>query len=88
MDDAGRIFSMDARVVAVAVAVDADVAVVRVDVLYSAPTEQEYRDLVAPPLGADGRVADFEEWAYWPGKPHSATKSLPRNSSARSAPGA
>jgi hypothetical protein len=23
-------------------------------------------------FAADGRVEDFEEWAYWPGKPYSA----------------
>ena len=33
---------------------------------------QEYRDLWILRFAADGRVADFEEWAYWPGKPSSA----------------
>ena len=23
-------------------------------------------------FAADGRVENFEEWAYWPGKPYSA----------------
>jgi ketosteroid isomerase-like protein len=69
LDDAGTTFSMDARVVAV----DGDVAVVRVDVWYQAPTQQEYRDLWLLRFAPDGRVADFEEWAYWPGKPYSAT---------------
>ena len=69
LDDAGKTFSMAARLVAV----DGDVAVVRVDVLYHAPTEQEYRDLWLLRFASDGRVADFEEWAYWPGKPYSAT---------------
>ena len=73
LDDAGRTFSMDARVVAV----DGDVAVVRVDVLYATPTEHEYRDMWLLRFAPDGRVADFEEWAYWPGKPYSASKSLP-----------
>jgi ketosteroid isomerase-like protein len=68
LDDAGKAFSMDARVVAV----DGDVALVRVDVLYRTPTEQEYRDLWILRFAPDGRVADFEEWAYWPGKPYSA----------------
>jgi len=67
-DDAGKEFSMDAHVVAV----DGDVAVVRLDVFYRAPKEQEYRDLWILRFGRDGRVADFEEWAYWPGKPYSA----------------
>jgi ketosteroid isomerase-like protein len=69
LEDAGTTFSMDAR----AVAVDGDVAVVRVDVLYHAPKVQQYRDLWLLRFAPDGRVADFEEWAYWPGKPYSAT---------------
>jgi ketosteroid isomerase-like protein len=66
LEDAGRTFSMGASVVAV----DGDVAVVRVDVLYKTPTEQEYRDVWLLRFAPDGRVADFEEWAYWPGKPY------------------
>ena len=54
---------MDARVVAV----DGDVAVVRVYVQYLTPTEQEYRDVWILRFAPDGRVADFEEWAYLPG---------------------
>ena len=68
LEDAGRAFSMHAAVVAV----DGDVAVVRVDVLYEDPTEQEYRDVWILRFASDGRVADFEEWAYWPGKPYTA----------------
>jgi ketosteroid isomerase-like protein len=68
LDDAGRSFSMRAEVVAA----EDDVAVVRVDVAYEAPHQQEYRDLWIVRLAADGRAADFEEWAYWPGKPYSA----------------
>jgi SnoaL-like domain len=66
LEDAGRTFSMDATVVTV----DDDVAVVRVDVFYKTPTEQEYRDMWILRFATDGRVADFEEWAYWPGKPY------------------
>jgi hypothetical protein len=66
LEDAGRSFSMDATVVTV----DDDVAVVRVDVFYKTPTEQEYRDMWILRFATDGRVADFEEWAYWPGKPY------------------
>ena len=69
-DDAGKTFVMDARVVAV----DGDVAVVRVDVQYLTPTEREYRDVWLLRFAPDGRVADFEEWAYWPGKPYSAAE--------------
>jgi ketosteroid isomerase-like protein len=68
LDDTGKEFSMDAQVVAV----EDEVAVVRVDVVYSTPQKQEYRDLWILRFGSDGRVADFEEWAYWPGKPYSA----------------
>ena len=71
LDDPGTRFSMNARVVAV----DGDAAVVRVDVSYAAPKEQEYRDLWLLRFAPDGRCADFEEWAYWPGKPYSATDS-------------
>jgi ketosteroid isomerase-like protein len=68
LGDAGKTFSMDASVVAV----DDDTAVVRVDVVYRTPKEQEYRDLWILRFASDGRVADFEEWAYWPGKPYAA----------------
>jgi hypothetical protein len=47
-------------------------AVVRVDVAYAPLAEQEYRDVWLLRFAADGRVEDFEEWAYWPGKPHTA----------------
>ena len=66
LEDAGRSFSMDATVLTV----DDDLAIVRVDVFYRTPTEQEYRDLWILRFATDGRVADFEEWAYWPGKPY------------------
>jgi ketosteroid isomerase-like protein len=68
LDDAGKEFSMEANVVAV----DGDVAVVRVDVLYRAPKQQEYRDLWILRFAPDERVVDFEEWAYWPGRSYSA----------------
>ena len=66
--DTGRSFSMEARVLAV----DGDVAVVRVDVGYLTPKAQEYRDLWVLSFAPDGRVADFEEWAYWPGKAYTS----------------
>ena len=68
LDDAGRTFSMRAEVVAV----DGDVAVVRVDVTYETPRVQEYRDVWILRFSADGRVADFEEWAYFPSKRYTA----------------
>ncbi|MEP6852601.1 MAG: nuclear transport factor 2 family protein [bacterium] len=55
------------------VAVEGDRAVVRVEVDYFTPRRQQYRDLWVLTFGGDGRVVDFEEWAYWPGKPYSAT---------------
>jgi ketosteroid isomerase-like protein len=73
LDDAGRTFTMDARVVAV----DGLVAVVRLDVRYETPRVQEYRDLWVLRFAPDGRVADFEEWAYWPGKPYAAPDDPP-----------
>ena len=54
------------------VAVEGDVAVVRVEVRYGDPVRQEYRDLWVLRFAGDGRVEDFEEWAYWPGLPYSA----------------
>ena len=68
LGDAGRPFSMHAAVVAV----DGAVAVVRVDVVYRAPVVQEYRDVWLLRFAADGRVEDYEEWAYWPGRSHIA----------------
>ena len=47
------------------------------DVVYNRPPEQEYRDLWVLRFAPDGRVADFEEWAYWPSKPHSAAQDTP-----------
>jgi ketosteroid isomerase-like protein len=67
-EDEGTTFTMSAELVAL----DGDVAVVRVEVHYLQPREQEYRDLWLLRFAPDGRVADFEEWAYWPGKPYSA----------------
>ena len=32
--------------------------------------EQEYRDVWILRFAPDGRVDDFEEWAYWPDKPY------------------
>ena len=67
-DDVGRSFTMDAGLVAV----DGDTAVVRVDVSYLTPRAQDYRDLWILRFGPDGRVTEFEEWAYWPGRSSSA----------------
>jgi hypothetical protein len=46
--------------------------VVRLLVRYETPEVQEYRDLWLLRFAADGRVEDFEEWAYFPGQPYTA----------------
>lgn len=68
LEDEGEVFTMDSE----PVAVDDRDAVVRVEVRYGEPVRQEYRDLWVLHFASDGRVEDFEEWAYWPGKPYSA----------------
>ena len=68
LDDEGSTFSMTAA----PVAVEGRDAVVRVEVHDLDPQAQEYRDLWVLRFAPDGRVEDFEEWAYWPGKPYAA----------------
>ena len=68
LDDAGRTFTAKPELVAV----DGQQAVVFVEVAYGDPVEQEYRDLWLLRFADDGRVDDYEEWAYWPGKPYTA----------------
>ncbi len=68
LDDEGETFTMSAT----PVAVEDATAVVRVLVHYGEPTSQEYLDLWVLHFAEDGRVDDFEEWAYWPGKSYSA----------------
>jgi ketosteroid isomerase-like protein len=65
-DEDGEVFTMTAA----PVAVEGPDAVVRVEVRYGDPVRQEYRDLWVLHFSDDGRVDDFEEWAYWPGKPY------------------
>jgi ketosteroid isomerase-like protein len=68
LDDEDQAFTVRAE----PVAVEGRDAVVRLEVRYGDPVRQEYRDLWVLRFAADGRVEDFEEWAYWPGKPYSA----------------
>jgi ketosteroid isomerase-like protein len=68
LDDEDDVFTLQAE----PVAVEDRHAVVRVEVHYGDPVRQEYRDLWVLRFADDGRVEDFEEWAYWPGKPYSA----------------
>jgi ketosteroid isomerase-like protein len=53
-------------------AVDGATAVVRAEVRYGEPLNQEYRDLWIIRLADDGRCFAFEEWPYWPGEPRTA----------------
>ncbi|MGY1736196.1 YybH family protein [Geodermatophilus sp. SYSU D00684] len=66
-EDEGRAFTVTAE----PVAVEGRDAVVRLEVRYTDPV-QEYRDLWVLRFADDGRVEDFEEWAYWPGRPYTA----------------
>jgi SnoaL-like domain len=61
-------FTMSSEIVAV----DGDIAVVRVDVDYAGPPALEYRDLWLIEFAADGRCRAFEEWPFFPGQPLSA----------------
>ncbi|HET7014641.1 MAG TPA: nuclear transport factor 2 family protein [Streptosporangiaceae bacterium] len=61
-----EVFSMASQIVAV----DSPVAVARVEVRYGDPVTQAYRDLWIMQFAADGRCDSFEEWPFWPGKPH------------------
>ena len=68
LDDDDEVFTMEAE----PVAVEGDTAVVRVEVHYGDPVGQEYRDLWVLRFGDDGRVAEFEEWPFFPGRPYAA----------------
>ncbi len=68
LDDEGETFTMEAQ----PVAVEGLHAVVRVKVMYGDPVRQEYLDLWVIHFSDDGRAVEFEEWAYWPGKPYAA----------------
>ena len=69
--DEGETFTVRAE----PVAVEGDDAVVRLEVRYGDPVRQEYRDLWVLRFAPDGRVRDFEEWAYWPDKSSSGSAS-------------
>jgi ketosteroid isomerase-like protein len=69
LDDEGETFT----VAATPVAVEGATTLVRVLVRYGGPVRQEYLDLWVLRFAEDGRVDDFEEWAYCPGKAYSAS---------------
>ncbi|WP_326559002.1 YybH family protein [Micromonospora sp. NBC_01796] len=54
------------RMTSEVVAVDGDTAVVRAEVHYGEPTNQEFRDLWILRFADDGRCRAFEEWPFWP----------------------
>ena len=54
------------------VAVEGNVAAVRAEVRYEAPSPHEYRDLWIMRFAGDGRCAWFEEWPFWPEQPREA----------------
>jgi ketosteroid isomerase-like protein len=62
------------RLTSEVVAVDDDTAVVRVDVCYGDPVDQEYRDLWVLRFAEDGRCSVFEEWPFWPNQPSASTE--------------
>ena len=75
-DGPDEVFTMTAEVVAV----DDDVAVARIEVVYGEPSRQEYRDLWVMRFDDDGRCVAFEEWPFWPGhgrSPSTAVASPP-----------
>lgn len=61
-DEPAEVFRMTSDIVAV----DGWAAVVRVEVWYGDPVQQEFRDLWVIRLVADGRCASFEEWPFAP----------------------
>jgi mannose-6-phosphate isomerase-like protein (cupin superfamily) len=67
-DAPDEVFSMTSEVVAVS----GDTGVVRVLVRYGEPLAQEYVDLWVVRIDDSGRAVRFEEWPFWPGKPHTA----------------
>jgi ketosteroid isomerase-like protein len=67
-EDPDEAFTMTTDIVAV----DEPVAVVRAEVHYGDPPDQEYRDLWIIRFAGDGRAARFEEWPYWPGHSYMA----------------
>ncbi|HLI74116.1 MAG TPA: nuclear transport factor 2 family protein [Acidimicrobiales bacterium] len=60
----GEEFTMSSEVLAV----DADTAVVRVDVDYERPEPSLWRNLWVVRFAAGGRCAAFEEWPFAPGQ--------------------
>ena len=62
----GEVFTLVTDILAV----DGPVAVIRAEVRYGEPSCQEYRDLWVIRLDEGGRCTWFEEWPFWPERPH------------------
>ena len=67
-DGAGEVFTLSRRVVAV----DGSTGVVRCVVRYQQPRPQEYTDLWVVDLDEQDLCTRYEEWPFWPEKPHTA----------------
>ena len=57
-----EVFTMTSEIVAV----EGEVGVARVEVLYGEPTSRQYRDLWIVTLDGEGRAVAFEEWPFSP----------------------
>jgi SnoaL-like domain len=57
-----EVFTMDSEIVAV----EGDTGVARIQVVYSEPPVQEYRDVWIVRVDDAGRCLSFEEWPFWP----------------------
>ena len=55
-------FTMESTIIAV----DSDIAVVRLEVRYEGPPPSQYRDLWILEFDTAGRCRSFEEWPFWP----------------------
>lgn len=67
-DGPAEIFELTSSIVAV----EGDTAVVRAEVSYGPPTNQDFRDLWILRFAEDGRCYEFEEWPFAPPKPATA----------------
>jgi len=61
-------FTMSSEIVAL----DTNVAVVRIEVHYDGPPPRQYRDLWVIRFDETGRCEAFEEWPFWPERPRVA----------------
>jgi ketosteroid isomerase-like protein len=61
-DGPDEVFQLTSEIVAV----EGDTAVVRLEVRYGDPVEQEYRDLWIMRFAEDGRCRSYQEWPFWP----------------------